>query len=112
MRLLVALAMLVFAAAACGDDPADRDYTAEACPTPVADPDAGPVATRDVCDRGRGYSPRFVSVSACMEEARVRPGTMGWGLRASSSPIFSMCWPAVSVYTFNDVRNGPGLVMY
>lgn len=95
----------------CADDIAARDYTAEACPTPVADPSAKPADAREVCDRGRGYAPRFVSVRACMEEARVRPGAAGWGLR-STSPVFARCWPAVSVYTLDDVRNGPGLVMY
>lgn len=104
---VIAAALLV----GCADDIAARDYTAEACPAPIADPSVEPIDARDVCDRGRGYVPRFVSIAACMAEARVRPGTMGWGLRGTS-PIFARCWPAVSVYTLDDVRNAPGLVMY
>lgn len=112
MRITACLAALLLGLGACGtDDPTGRDYTAEACPSPVAAPDASPVDARDVCDRGRGYSPRFVTIEACLAELRLRAPEWGWGGR-STSPIYLRCRPGVLVYTLDDVRSGPGLVSY
>ena len=62
MRALLAAALL----AACASEPgAGRDYTLTACPTPQLGGVSGP----SVCDRGIGFSPRFVSFNACETEA-------------------------------------------
>lgn len=100
-----ALAMLT---TACGEDLAERDYTDTACPAPVDD---DPVTATWVCDRGRGQSPRYVPVAACMEEVRVRATVSGFGLN-STSPNYQRCRPGVSLFTIDDVRRGDGLVAY
>jgi len=97
--------------AGCADDLAARDYTAEACPTPPP-PEAAPLADpRSVCDRGRGQSPRFVTIRACLDEMRLRAPKHGWGGN-STSPIYARCWPAVLVHTMDDVRAMLGLIAY
>lgn len=105
------LATVIFVAACSEDDPASRDYADTACPAPIP-PDPGePLGIEGVCDRGRGYSPRYVTIQACLNEVRRRPGPGGWGLN-STSPLFTRCRPGVYVYTIDDVRNGQGLVSY
>jgi hypothetical protein len=63
MRALLAAALLV----ACASEPgAGRDYTLTACPTPA---ELAGIVGNSVCDRGVGFSPRFVSQNACEAEA-------------------------------------------
>lgn len=105
-RALLALAL---AAVACGsDDPAGRDYTDAACPSAAA---SVPPEDRTVCDRGRGQSPRYVSIDACLAELRLRPASGSAGFN-STSPNYQRCRTSVSVITLDDVRNGQGLVAY
>ena len=63
MRALVAAALLV----GCASEPgAGRDYTLVACPSSA---ELSSIVGNGVCDRGVGFSPRFVSWNACEAEA-------------------------------------------
>lgn len=97
MRHILALAATLLVA--CADDLATRDYTVSVCP---ARPPAGQSPT--LCDRGAGASPRFVTVTACIDELMLRvPETWGLGSTHPDSERCAASGGAVLV-TIDDVR--------
>lgn len=102
-RAAVTLAAALTAAlAACGGDggTSSRDYTDTGCPAPVAAPGWEQFA----CDRGRGQSPRYVSVPSCAQELGLVAAMPQVATIDSTSPNYAMCRTArVSVVTIDDV---------
>ena len=99
------VAVLALVLVGCGDDLSARDYSDTACPMAVVPTSYAP----DVCDRGVGYSPRYVAVEACLAELHLAVGRSGFGL-ASTHPRYSVCRPTVLLFTIADVARGQGLV--
>lgn len=97
MRLALLAVLLL---AACADDIATRDYTVTTCPPP---PTQG--QSIEVCDRGVGQSPRFVTIEACAAELGLTIPAHSWGI-ASMSPARERCVAegASALNTIDDVR--------
>jgi hypothetical protein len=97
MRYLLAALLL----AACADDLATRDYTVAACPPRIPSSEYAP----EVCDRGVGQAPRFVSIEVCIVEVGLPVPTGTWGLD-STHPERARCVAQGAGYleTIDDVR--------
>lgn len=106
MRTILAVAFLALACGADADPP--RDYTyAGACPAPVS-PTMFNRVVPTVCDRGVGYSPRFVTIETCAAEGGVSiPAVVSTVNAEPSHPARLRCFqgmPQVDLFTYDDVR--------
>lgn len=106
MRTLLAIAFLALACGTDADTPRDYTYTG-ACPAPIS-PTMFTQGVPAVCDRGIGYSPRFVTIETCADEGGVAVPAMVGGYNADPShPAYLRCFqstPQVAMFTFDDVR--------
>ena len=84
MRYLFA-AMLC---AACADDLATRDYTIAEGPAPFAQ--SVTASWPEVCDRGAGQTPRFVTMETCIAELGLAIPAGSWS-NGSTHPARERC---------------------
>lgn len=99
MRYLIAALLL----ASCADDIATRDYTVSACPAPPA---RGSTSLYpELCDRGAGAAPRFVTIEECARDLALPLPDGSWGI-ASTHPDRERCVDARAgaLNTLDDVR--------
>jgi hypothetical protein len=91
-------ALLVVALTACAPDPMEpqRDYTLTVCPGRVDPTDTA------VCDRGVGYTPRFVTLGQCFADLSASEGS----LRESAHPSYTRCRAEslILLVRWDDVR--------
>ena len=101
MRYLLA-ALLT---AACADDLATRDYTLTTCPAPFAQ--SASAYELEVCDRGAGQTPRFVTIEACVAELGLTIPAGTWSM-ASTHPARERCVmeTRAGLNTPADIREG------
>lgn len=92
--------LLTLALLATGCAESDRDYTLEGeCPM-RANP-----SEPAVCDRGVGYTPRFVTIEDCVNEAGLTYSN-NYSLSLNTHPARERCLNEILLLSYADIRDG------